>query len=182
MNKYQTFGIVPVLSAIALGLSPAMAAKKQQAPPAVSLTEAGSKLEAKYSGILDALQKDIVQALPKIDEPQKAAFLKAYQDESAAMTAERKTMQGGAKAKDKEAAAKAHQAAKEALELATKNALAPSKAVLADLEKFLKSDKLDAKLVKFNVIAQATPRGLAEFAQLEKSRKPSWRSSLLTMT
>lgn len=171
MNKHQTFGIVPLLSAIALGLSPAMAAKKQEVPPAVSLTEAGSKLEAKYSGMLDALQKDIVQALPKIDEQRKAAFLKAYQDESAAMAAERKTMQGGAKAKDKEAAAKATQAAKEAVELATKNALAPGKAVLADLEKFLKSDKLDAKLVKCNVIAQATPRGLAEFAQLGKEQE-----------
>jgi hypothetical protein len=171
MNKHQTFGIVPLLSAIALGLSPAMAAKKQQVPPATPLTEAGSKLEAKYSGMLDALQKDIVQALPKIDEQQKAAFLKAYQDESAAMAAERKTMQGGAKSKDKEAAAKASQAAKEALELATKNALAPSKAVMAELEKFLKSDKLDAKLVKFNVIAQATPRGLAEFAQMGKEQE-----------
>jgi hypothetical protein len=35
----------------------------------------------------------------------------------------------------------------------------------ADLEKFLMSDKLDAQLVKFNVISHATPHGLAEFAQ-----------------
>ena len=119
MNKHQPFGILRLLSAIALSLSPAMAAKKQEVPPAVSLTEAGSKLEAKYSVMLDALQKDIVQALPKIDEQQKAAFLKAYQDESVAMAAERKAMQGGAKAKDKEAAAKTSQAAKEALELAS---------------------------------------------------------------
>ncbi len=171
MNKYQTFGIAPLLGVFALGLSPAMAAKKPEVPPAVSLTEAGSKLEAKYSGMLAALQKDIVQALPKIDEQQKAAFLKAYQDESAATAAERKTMLGGAKSKDKEASAKASQASKAALELATKNAQAPTKAVLTDLEKFLKSDALDAKLVKFNVLAQATPRGLAEFAQLGKEQE-----------
>ena len=42
---------------------------------------------------------------------------------------------------------------------------APAKAVLADLEKFLTSDELDAQLVKCTVLAEATPHGLAEFAQ-----------------
>lgn len=171
MNKYQTFGIAPLLSAFALGLTPVMAAKKQEVPPSAALTEAGSKLEAKYSGMLAGLQKEIVDALPKINEQQKAAFLKAYQEEAAAMAAERKTMLASAKAKDKDASAKESQAAKSALELATKNADAPTKAMLADLGKFLKSDALDAKLVKFNVLAQATPRGLAEFAQQGKEQE-----------
>jgi hypothetical protein len=38
-----------------------------------------------------------------------------------------------------------------------------SKPVLADIEGFLSSDALDAKLVKAAIIADATPRGLAEF-------------------
>ncbi|MBM4032262.1 MAG: hypothetical protein FJ291_10795 [Planctomycetes bacterium] len=37
-----------------------------------------------------------------------------------------------------------------------------------NLERFLASDKLDAQLVKYIVLAQATPRGLAEFAQQGK--------------
>lgn len=36
---------------------------------------------------------------------------------------------------------------------------------MADLEPFLSSDKLDAKLVKCTVLVEATPRGLAAFAQ-----------------
>ncbi len=40
-----------------------------------------------------------------------------------------------------------------------------------NLEPFLSSDKLDAQLVKYIVLAQATPRGLAEFAQQGKEQE-----------
>ena len=40
-----------------------------------------------------------------------------------------------------------------------------------NLEPFLSSDKLDAQLVKYIVLAQATPRGLAEFAQQGKEHE-----------
>jgi hypothetical protein len=148
-----------------MGGSIASAAGKAAPSVPVPLTAAGEKLLARYSDMLKALQAEIAKSLPAIDEKKKAAFLKAYQNEAAATAAERKTMQGQAKAKDKEAAAKAHVAAKEALALAVTNAQAPAKAILTDLEKFLASDKLDAKLVKYVVLAQATPHGLAEFAQ-----------------
>ena len=171
MNKNHPFGVAPLLAAFALSLTPVMAAKQPQVPAGAPLTEAGSKLEAKYSSMLDALKNDIAKDLPKIDEARKAAFLKAYQDEAAATAGERKTLQGQAKSKDKEASEKANQAAKAALELATKTAEAPTKSVLTDLETFLKSDKLDAQLVKFNVLAQATPHGLAEFAQQGKEQE-----------
>ena len=39
------------------------------------------------------------------------------------------------------------------------------------LEPFLASDKLDAQLVKCVVLAEATPRGLAEFAQQGKEQE-----------
>jgi len=55
------------------------------------------------------------------------------------------------------------QAAKEALALAQANTLKVGNEL--NPEPFLASDKLDAKLVKYEVLAQATPRGLAEFAQ-----------------
>ncbi len=171
MNKHHALRIACLLTASTLGLVPAMAAKKQPEPAAASLGEAGSKLEAKYAATLKALQEEIARALPKINEQQKAAFLKAYQAQAAATVAERKTLQAQAKSKDKAAAATAHGSAKEALDLAVTNALVPAKAVLTDLEKFLKSDKLDAQLVKCNVLAQATPRGLAEFAQQGKEQE-----------
>jgi len=43
--------------------------------------------------------------------------------------------------------------------------------MLTDLAKFLASDKLDAKLVKYVVLAEGTPRGLAEFAQQGKEQE-----------
>jgi hypothetical protein len=171
MNKHHPQRIAWLLAASALGLSPAMAAKKPQAPPSAPLNESGSKLEAKYAAALKTLQAEIAQALPKIDEPQQAALLKAYQAEAAATVAERKAMHAQGKAKDKDAAAKDFAAAKEALALATTTAQAPAKAVLANLEKFLAGDSLDAKLVKGVVLAEATPQGLADFAQQGKEQE-----------
>jgi hypothetical protein len=159
-----------VLVAMAIALASAAAAGKKAAPQA-PLTAAGEELLARYSATLTALQADIAKAVPKVDEQKKAAFLKAYQNEAAATAAERKAMHAQAKAKDKEAAAKAHAAAKEAFALATTAAQSLAKTVLADLEKSLASDKLDAKLVKYVVLAQATPRGLAEFAQQGKEQE-----------
>jgi hypothetical protein len=56
-------------------------------------------------------------------------------------------------------------AAQAALAQARTNELMAAKALLTALEPSLSSDKLDAKLVKCTVLAEATPRGLAEFAQ-----------------
>ncbi|HUT13166.1 MAG TPA: hypothetical protein VMY42_21940 [Thermoguttaceae bacterium] len=156
--------------AMAIGASSVWAANKEVAVE-TPLTEAGQKLEARYSGQLKALQAEIEKALPKLDEQQKAAFLKAYQDEAAATAAELNAMRTQVGAKDPEAAAKAYRAAKEALALAATSAQAPAKAMLTDLEKFLASDKLDAQLVKCNVLAEATPHGLAEFAQQGKEQE-----------
>ncbi len=145
------------------------AAPKTSEPVALNAT--GEKLLARYSGMLEQLQAEIVKFLPKIGEPQVAAFVKAYQDEAAAMAAELGAMHAQARSKDKEAAAKAYRAAQQARELAAKNAQAPVKTVLAKLERFLASDKLDALLVKYVVLAEATPRGLAQFAQQGKEQQ-----------
>lgn len=171
MNKLPNPGIGCLLAALAIGLTPAIAAKKPLATPTAPLSEAGGKLEAAYAATLKDLQEDIVKALPKIDEAQQAALLTAYQNEAAATAAERQTMQSQAKSKDKEAAAKAYDAAKQALALATRNAQAPAKAVLTKLEKSLASDRLDAQLVKCTVLAEATPHGMAEFAQQGKEQE-----------
>ena len=63
---------------------------------------------------------------------------------------------------------RALEAAGEALALAQANTLKAINAL--GLESFLSSDKLDAKLVKYVVLFEATPRGLAEFAQQGKEQ------------
>lgn len=168
MDCKNAIGVGCMLAALMIGLTSASAAQKgKKSEPTGTLTPAGEKLQARYADTLAALQAEITKALPVAAEQRQATFLKAYQDEAAATAAELQAMraQGGKKVKDRDAAAKAHGAAKEALALAATSALTPSKATLAHLEKFLASDKLDAKLAKCVVLIQATPRGLAEFAQ-----------------
>ena len=65
----------------------------------------------------------------------------------------------------------ANQAAQAALARARTNELMAAKVLLTAMESFLSSDKLDAKLVKCTVLAEATPRGLAEFAQQGKEQE-----------
>jgi predicted nucleic acid-binding Zn-ribbon protein len=66
---------------------------------------------------------------------------------------------------------KAYQEAQKALEQAKANELLAAKAILSEIEPFLASDKIDEKLVKAAVLAHATPRGLAEFAQQGKEQE-----------
>jgi len=68
-------------------------------------------------------------------------------------------------------AGQANQSAQEQLTKARANEIAAAKAILADVEPFLSSDRLDVKLVKAAVIAEATPKGLAEFAQKDKNQE-----------
>lgn len=65
----------------------------------------------------------------------------------------------------------ANQSAQAALARARTNELAAAKVLLMNVEPFTAGDKLDAKLVKSAVLAEATPRGLAEFAQQGKEQE-----------
>jgi hypothetical protein len=67
--------------------------------------------------------------------------------------------------------AKASQTAQAALAQARNNELTAAKAILTIVEPYLASDKLDEKLVKCAVLAEATPRGLAEFGQQGKEQE-----------
>jgi len=58
-----------------------------------------------------------------------------------------------------------------ALDEAEANELKAAKAILADLGSILSSDTLDAKLVTCAVLVNATPKGLAEFAQQGKAQE-----------
>ncbi|MEY3898800.1 MAG: hypothetical protein RLZZ214_4322 [Verrucomicrobiota bacterium] len=65
----------------------------------------------------------------------------------------------------------ANATAKAALSKARADETTAAKAFLAEMDPVLSSDKLDAKLVKCAVLAEATPRGLAEFAQQDKEKE-----------
>lgn len=159
LSAALAFALLPATITAAPGKTP------RNAPPETPLTARGIQLAANYSAILTSLQAELAKALPQVDPGQQAAFLAAYQGEAAAMAAALRTMQAQAKGKDKEAAAAAHAAAKKALAQAAARAKEPANAVLANLDNFLKNDSRDAQLVKCVVLTEATPRGLAEFAQ-----------------
>ncbi len=67
--------------------------------------------------------------------------------------------------------AKASEAAKARLEDARAKELDAAKAILTDIDSFLSSDKLDAKLIKCALISDATPHGLAAFAEKGKAQE-----------
>jgi hypothetical protein len=168
MNGRMLFGMACLLLTSVIGTTSASAANE---PEPVALTATGEKLLAEYSAALTQLQAEIEKALPKADEQQKAAFLIAYQDEAAAMAAELSALRAQDRKPAGDPSKKNYETAKEALALAATKAQPLAKAMLADLEKFLASNNLDAKLAKCMVLAEATPRGLAEFAQQGKEQE-----------
>ncbi len=170
MKAKTTTGMCVALIAIAIGPSSVWAAR-QPAAQEVELNATGQKLLVRYSDQLEALQAEIEKTLPKVDEQRKAAFLQAYQNESAAMAAELNALRAQDRKPAGHPSKKDYEIAKQSLALAAKKAEPLAKAMLADLEKFLASDKLDAKLAKCMVLAEATPRGLAEFAQQGKRQE-----------
>jgi len=148
--------------------------KAPEAPAApLTLTPAGEKLAAQYEALLKTSQAEVLKSLPKVDESKKGCFLTAYQAETEALGAELKAM-GAVNAKgvkDKTPLAQAHTNAQVALVQAKANAASLAKTMLTDLAPFLSSDALDAALVKAVILKQATPRGLATFAEQGKKQE-----------
>lgn len=101
------------LVALTIGTSSLWAAGKEVVLP-TPLTEAGQKLETRFTSMLEQLRTELIAKLPKGD-PEKAGK--------------------------------------------------PETPEARELGKFLASDALDAKLAKYVVLLEATPHGLAEFAQ-----------------
>lgn len=162
--------IVFVLALLLLNASNSWSAVPKASPAAV-LTPEGEKLAARYSAMLEDLRAEIGKAIDALNVKDKDAFVAAYRAEAAATAAELNALRATASEKDKVAAAKAHEAAKAALAQATANAKPAAEAMRKAIGAFLASDALDAKLVRAAVLAQATPRGLAEFAQAGKEQE-----------
>jgi len=168
MKKAKQPSVGSILLAAVIGLSSSSAAPKAEPVP---LSAAGEKFRAQHSEMLDGLRAEIVKALPRIDEQPQVALLKAYQEEAAAWAGELRGLRGQDRKPAGHPSKKVYESAREALARAKKHAEPLSKAMLADLKKFLASDKLDAQLAKCVVLAEATPRGLAEFVQQGKEQE-----------
>ena len=130
------------------------AAKPNKNSKDIPLNARGEKLLLKYKGMLDSLTAEITPALPALD-PQK---MKSFLDARAARAAIKKPAEAEA-----DAAAKTKYEA--AVAQADSAALAAARVILTDLDSALASDKLDPKLMKAAILVNATPQGLAEFAQ-----------------
>jgi len=123
----------------------------------VPLTPHGEELMATYEGILTALKKDIVSELPAVDEEKKAAFIDMH-----ALVAKVPPIPNPEGVKG---LPPTHSPGNKHYEVAQLNAVVAAAPLIADLDAFLASDKLDLKLRKTALMSHATPRGLAEFAQ-----------------
>jgi len=147
-----------------LGLLLAVASLPLSSParkkgPEPVLTERGNLLEKTYSDQLDAISKEILAALPKIDSQKKEAF-EAARAELGALKAPRED--------DAESVHKAYHLAKP---LAETKALESARPLIADTAKLLGGDALDGKLMKGAILRHGTPAGLAEFAQQSDENK-----------
>lgn len=156
MRTNSMTGIGGALIALAIGSSLVWAQAVPSVPP---LTEVGQKLEMRYADQLNQLRTELTAKIPQREQVQAAVKAEAKTDGLEKLLASDKLDPKSTKT-DPLNQVRLDQPATIALN-------EPPKAeVKADvLEKFLASDALDAKLVKFVVLFEATPRGLAEFAQ-----------------
>ena len=143
---------VLIMAALAISTSVFAAAP----PPPVSLTPEGTQLEAQYSKMLADLKEAIKGLEPKVDEKKKATFVAAH---AAVADVPPQPNPDGGKTLPRYAPSHKLYAAAQA------SAVVAATALLSDLDPFLSGDKLDVKLRKLALLAHATPRGLALFAQ-----------------
>lgn len=157
-----------LLLATSIGVIHVSAAAKKGEPEAAPLSDAGNKLQSKYTELLASLRAEIVKSLPKMDEQALTAFSKAYAEEAVARSAYEASLKGkahiGADAQAKEDAAKAVRDIADAYTASQSNTISAAKPILAKLDKLLSSEILDSNLIKCAVLTEATPAGLAKFA------------------
>ena len=150
---------VSIVTALAISTSVFAA----EIPPPVSLTPAGTHLEAHYNKMLADLKEAIKALEPKVDEKKKAEFINrvAALGDVPSVT---KTVMG------KEVTVK-HGSANPAFVDAQKEALAAARVVMKDIESFLGGGKEQAIMAKFALLTHATPNRLAGFAQKGEEEK-----------
>lgn len=149
------------LSIIVSGSLPLYANNRQPKP--APLTPAGEQLLTEYTGMLKAAQKEVVKIIPELDPALKESFLKAHLDEGPQFN----KVKPGSKQKPKQKRDTGiYKGFKK--QYAT---LAKARPILAQLDGFLGNDAADRALVKCAVLANATPRGMAVYAQQDAEHK-----------
>ena len=147
MTRRRSIGLLWLMVAGWMGVCRVSEAAGRKEP--VPLTAEGGKLLATYSKTLASLKAEIAASVPSVDEKKKAAFLEAHAAVSRGAPDEKE----------------------DAEEERRNKALSVARAILANVGTFLGSDKLDSKLMKVAILANATPRGLAEFSQQGKEEE-----------
>ncbi len=142
----------------AMSANACFAGPKKRGRPPVALNATGKKLLVRYSATLEKLRREIARALPSVDPGLKHPFMQAYR-------AEKKFV--------KPPFLRSHAYARAVSRC--RSAAAP---VLSIVDSVLSSSRLDNQLVEASVIADATPRGLAAFAQKSKAGENLIRSML----
>ena len=137
----------------------AHARKKKKEIPPPELNEKGKEYAAAYQKELDALNKEIIAALPKVDVKKKEAFLQA------------RTLWDKVKGLGKEPTGEEIQANKDAKALAKEQCAIVFKPIFADLNAFLSKSNLDEKMIKAKILHHGTPKHLAIFAQQSDKHK-----------
>ncbi len=149
MNGLSTLAAVLSLFLVASSTT----ARAQDVP----LTEHGEKLLATYTAMHDSLKAEITAAAPTIDEQKRAAFLAAH---AAVAQVPAPPNPGNLKVPPPR-----YDSSNPPYEEAQANALLLARAIAPDVDPFLAGDHLHARLARCALLAHATPRGLAVFAQ-----------------
>jgi hypothetical protein len=145
--------IVLIIAVCVCCMVPAQLVEAQKNKSDVPLNARGNELLKTYTEMLDSLNSEITASLPAIDPGKKKAFLDAR---AALANLKAPTEVGNAVANTRYEKAK---------EQAGADALRDARSILKDVDNFLASDSLDPKLLTAAIIRNATPQGLAEFAQ-----------------
>ncbi len=132
----------------------ALSARQKELEP---LTAQGEKLLASYTHMLDALKKEIAAGAPKLDEQKVSAFNTAY---TAVNNVPRAPNPDGLKM-----APPTYANSNIPYAIAQSNAVIQANTLLKDTDAFLSGNTLDAQLIKCALLVDATPHGLAAFAQ-----------------
>jgi len=151
--------VVAVIVSIAVSLDVACGGKPEPAP----LTPTGKALLAEYAEMLAGLRARVSEILPEIDSGKKEAFLEAHVAEGPQFQKQKKGKVEKLKQKRDTGIYKGFKQ--------QKASIAKARPILVGLEGLLGSDDNDALLVKAAVLAAATPRGLAVYAQESPTHK-----------
>ena len=155
MKRRTMVGVLCLTVTVLMGVCRVTAAAGKE--PEASLTARGEQLLAIYTDMLDSLRAEIAASAPVINEKKKAALLAAHAAVAGAAAPPNPNNLKNAPPRYAESNPPYKEAQADALIVA--------RSILGDVDPFLASDKLHAQLVKCALLAHATPRGLAAFAQ-----------------